>query len=98
MSNVADLLPVAYHGIFKYKIFNAMQTILVPSILNCDDNIVIASPTGSGKTCLHELAIVRAHIRKEGKDIKCVFIAPNKALCQQRANEWKEKFGKLGLL
>jgi ATP-dependent DNA helicase HFM1/MER3 len=40
--------------------------------------MVIAAPTGSGKTVVHELAILRLLISAEGKDIKCVFIAPNK--------------------
>ena len=59
--------------------------------------MVVAAPTGSGKTVVHELAIVRLLLTKVAKDIKCVFIAPNKALCQQRCVEWQKKFGRLGI-
>jgi ATP-dependent DNA helicase HFM1/MER3 len=61
--------------------------------------MVIAAPTGSGKTVVHELAILRLLITSaDHRDIKCVFIAPNKALCQQRVIEWGKSFGALGLM
>ena len=94
---VATVIPVEYCSLFKYAYFNRMQSLLVDSVLNSNDNIVVASPTGSGKTVILELAILRLLLRKSG-DIKCLFIAPNKALCQQRASEWIEKFGTLGLM
>ena len=59
--------------------------------------MVIAAPTGSGKTVIHELAVLRLLITREIRDIKCVFIAPNKALCQQRCEEWQNIFGNVGL-
>jgi ATP-dependent DNA helicase HFM1/MER3 len=31
------------------------------------------------------------------KEFKCVFVAPNKALCQQRALMWEKSFSSLGL-
>jgi ATP-dependent DNA helicase HFM1/MER3 len=60
--------------------------------------MVVAAPTGSGKTMVHELAIMRLLLSGDGRDMKCVFIAPNKALCQQRADEWQKSFGSLGLM
>jgi ATP-dependent DNA helicase HFM1/MER3 len=60
--------------------------------------MVVAAPTGSGKTVVHELAIMRLLLNGEGRDMKCVFIAPNKALCQQRAAEWSKSFGSMGLM
>ena len=59
--------------------------------------MVIAAPTGSGKTVVHELAVLRLLLTVDVREIKCVFIAPNKALCQQRCDEWQKKFGSLGL-
>lgn len=59
--------------------------------------MVIAAPTGSGKTVVHELAVLRLLLTKDIRDIKCVFIAPNKALCQQRCEEWQNIFGNVGL-
>jgi ATP-dependent DNA helicase HFM1/MER3 len=59
--------------------------------------MVIAAPTGSGKTVVHELAILRLLLNADVRDIKCVFIAPNKALCQQKCTEWQQSFGDVGL-
>jgi ATP-dependent DNA helicase HFM1/MER3 len=60
------------------------------------ENMVVAAPTGSGKTVIHELAIIRLLMKCIKKTIKCIFIAPNKALCQQRVAEWKIKFQPCG--
>ena len=60
-------------------------------------NMVIAAPTGSGKTVVHELAVLRLLLTTNIRDIKCVFIAPNKALCQQRCVEWQKSFGNHGV-
>jgi ATP-dependent DNA helicase HFM1/MER3 len=95
---VADVVPEKFRSIFNFTHFNAVQSIIVHQILNTRVNMVIAAPTGSGKTVVHELAILRLLIEADGKDIKCVFVAPNKALCQQRCAEWQRSFGALGLL
>ncbi len=60
-------------------------------------NMVVAAPTGCGKTVVHELAILRLLLKYNSKSIKVVYIAPNKALCQQKAEEWNIKFTDLGL-
>lgn len=99
---VQEFVPRQYHCLFPFSHFNSMQSAIVASVLQSDSNMVVASPTGSGKTIIHELAIVRVLMHSTVTDVlpdfKCVFIAPNKALCQQRATEWKRKFGQLGLL
>jgi replicative superfamily II helicase len=46
---------------------------------------------------IHELAIIRLLMELPKTDIKCVLIAPNKALCQQRLVEWQSSFGSLGV-
>lgn len=99
MLRVKDAISARYQTAFKFDYFNKMQSILLPAVYNENTkNLAIASPTGSGKTVIHELAILRALEDKSAKDVKCVFIAPNKALCQQRAAEWTAKFAVFGLL
>lgn len=44
-----------------------------------------------------ELAICRAFLTFGKAKLKCIYIAPNKALCQQRWIEWSRKFSSLGL-
>ena len=39
-----------------------------------------------------ELAVLQLLKKRPVMDIKCVLIAPNKALCQQKYNEWKSMF------
>lgn len=64
--------------------------------LQTDDNMVVAAPTGSGKTVIHEVAIIRLLSQVSNRALKIVYIAPNKALCQQRMREWDAKFTPLG--
>ena len=77
-------------------------SVLLDQLLETDDNLVVAAPTGSGKTMVHELAILRLlQLRVASSmhvsSIKVIMIAPNKALCQQRMTEWLPMFGTVGL-
>eukprot|EP01041_Mallomonas_annulata_P004392 gene4392-8741_t len=94
---VSDVIESSYRSIFVHERFNQMQSIVLPQALNTDLNIVVAAPTGCGKTVIHELAIVRLLKTREAKNIKCLYIAPNKALCQQKASSWTQIFTKFGL-
>ncbi|XP_009952005.1 PREDICTED: probable ATP-dependent DNA helicase HFM1, partial [Leptosomus discolor] len=68
-------------------------------LLYTDRNFVISAPTGSGKTVMFELAITRLLMEAPlpWLNIKVVYMAPIKALCSQRFDDWKEKFGPIGL-
>uniref|UniRef100_A0A8V0ZLC3 DNA 3'-5' helicase n=1 Tax=Gallus gallus TaxID=9031 RepID=A0A8V0ZLC3_CHICK len=68
-------------------------------LLYTDRNFVICAPTGSGKTVMFELAITRLlmEVPMPWLNIKVVYMAPIKALCSQRFDDWKEKFGPIGL-
>lgn len=91
------VLPVSLRPIFPYHVFNPMQSELFHQAYRTDENMVVAAPTGSGKTVIMELGISRLYELKRGKHFRCVYIAPNKALCQQRWSEWSKKFGTIGL-
>lgn len=62
-----------------------------------DNNAVLSSPTGSGKTVLFELAICRLLHQAPGGSYKIVYMAPTKALCSERYHDWKDKFQSLDL-
>ncbi|KAF5306945.1 hypothetical protein FQA39_LY00175 [Lamprigera yunnana] len=65
-----------------------------------DQSLVVSAPTGSGKTVVFELAIVRfLENLKTFNDIpyKIVYVAPMKALCEERLVDWFPKFSNLGL-
>ncbi|TBU35674.1 P-loop containing nucleoside triphosphate hydrolase protein [Dichomitus squalens] len=62
---------------------------------------VISAPTGSGKTVLFELAIIKTLKETSGTSLKsrCVYIAPTKdmqSLCTEKATDWEAKFGPFG--
>ncbi|KAB0393671.1 hypothetical protein E2I00_008791, partial [Balaenoptera physalus] len=94
------LLATKFRSIFKqFPYFNYIQSKAFDDLLYTDRNFVICAPTGSGKTVLFELAITRLlmEVPLPWSNIKIVYMAPIKALCSQRFDDWKEKFGPIGL-
>lgn len=51
----------------------------------------LGAPTGSGKTAVAELAILR--MKRLHPDGICVYIAPLKALARERLKEWRDRLG-----
>ncbi|KAI6127699.1 hypothetical protein EV401DRAFT_1854086 [Pisolithus croceorrhizus] len=96
-------LPDRYRGVFKFGVFNAMQSTCLDKVLHSSENLVRRSsfwsaPTGSGKTVLFELGIIRMISQATNNNsIKCVYVAPTKALCAEKHKEWAAKFGGLGV-
>lgn len=71
---------------------NAMQSKCFTTAFNSRDNLVLSSPTGSGKTVVFELAICRAICDHVAGQFKIVYQAPTKALCAERQRDWARKF------
>ncbi|XP_074923887.1 putative ATP-dependent DNA helicase HFM1 [Chelonoidis abingdonii] len=93
-------IPAQFRNIFKeFPYFNYIQSKALDDILYTDRNFVICAPTGSGKTVMFELAITRLlmEVPMPWLNIKIVYMAPIKALCSQRFDDWKDKFGPIGL-
>lgn len=90
-----DAMPVAQCGLkppfdagslFPFSHLNKMQSIAVPRVLQGGDSLVVAAPTGAGKTVVFEAAIAHA-FRDEaasgGRGV-AVYVSPIKALAQER--------------
>ncbi|KZT07825.1 P-loop containing nucleoside triphosphate hydrolase protein [Laetiporus sulphureus 93-53] len=90
-----------YRSLFKFGIFNAVQSSCFHKVIDTDENMVISAPTGSGKTVLFELAIIRMLTQVGGntKTSKCIYVAPTKTqvLCSEKCRDWTTKFQPLGV-
>jgi ATP-dependent DNA helicase HFM1/MER3 len=90
-------LPDKISTIFPFPLFNAVQSKCFNTVFNTDDNLVVSAPTGSGKTAVMELAIARLITSTKNTDFKIVYMAPIKALCAERQQDWQKKFNIHGL-
>lgn len=70
----------------KFQYFNPMQTQIFHCLYHTNSNVLLGSPTGSGKTIACELAMWWAFREKPGS--KVVYIAPMKALVRERVKDW----------
>lgn len=90
-------LPDRFRSIFPFPLFNAVQSRCFNTIYGSNDNFVVSSPTGSGKTAVLELAICRLINSFANGTFKIVYQAPTKSLCAERQRDWQKKFGPLDL-
>ncbi|KAK0930262.1 putative steryl acetyl hydrolase mug81 [Friedmanniomyces endolithicus] len=73
----------------RFQFFNPMQTQLFHCMYHTNANVLLGSPTGSGKTIAAELAMWWAFREKPGS--KVVYIAPMKALVRERVQDWSKR-------
>ncbi|KAI1814355.1 Sec63 Brl domain-containing protein [Poronia punctata] len=80
----------------RFQFFNPMQTQIFHTLYHTPANVLLGSPTGSGKTVAAELAMWWAFRERPGS--KVVYIAPMKALVRERVKDWGSRLsGPLGL-
>ena len=75
----------------KFPTFNPIQTQLFHVLYHTDAPVLLGAPTGSGKTIVAELALLR--MKQVNPKAKCVYIAPLKSLARERLKEWKTRLG-----
>ncbi|CAM9807850.1 unnamed protein product, partial [Scytosiphon promiscuus] len=81
-----------FESLYRYEHFNPIQTQLFHVLYHSDESVLLGAPTGSGKTAVAEIAIMR--MLNEHPGAKAVYVAPLKALARERLKDWREKFGK----
>lgn len=101
-------LPVWAKGAFpsnEMTNFNRIQSEVYPMALGNDENMLICAPTGSGKTNIAMLTVLRVlshHMNKNKgsfdlKSFKIVYIAPLKALVQEQVREFQRRLVSYGI-
>ncbi|MFX1255723.1 MAG: DEAD/DEAH box helicase [Promethearchaeota archaeon] len=86
--NVKEVVPSKFQFLFPFETFNRIQTAIFPLVFNTDKNLVVATPTGSGKTVIGELAIARALEKKN----PALYLSPLRAISYEKEEAWKERF------
>ncbi|GAM18810.1 hypothetical protein SAMD00019534_019850 [Acytostelium subglobosum LB1] len=85
----------AFEALFRFTHFNPIQTQVFHTLYHTNNNVLLGSPTGSGKTICAELAMFK--VFRDEPHMKVVYIAPLKALVRERMNDWSVKLAeKLG--
>ncbi|XP_031472990.1 DExH-box ATP-dependent RNA helicase DExH12 [Nymphaea colorata] len=92
---VTALRNPSYESLYQeFKHFNPIQTQVFTVLYNSDDNVLVAAPTGSGKTICAEFALLRNHQKSSENVMRAVYVAPIEALARERYRDWEKKFGK----
>lgn len=76
----AELLPVQERAVKEFGLFGA-------------GNLIVFSPTSSGKTFVGEMAAVKA----ARENTKVFYLVPQKALAEEKFQEFRERYGALGI-
>ncbi|PLW09799.1 hypothetical protein PCASD_18158 [Puccinia coronata f. sp. avenae] len=95
-----NLIPIsvmheAYRNFFGFSHFNSVQSECFPIVYKTNHNVLTSAPTGSGKTVIFELAILR--ILERNPLHKAVYMAPTKSLCAERFRDWSGRFSSLDI-
>ncbi|KAH9902242.1 Sec63 Brl domain-containing protein [Xylariomycetidae sp. FL2044] len=91
---VAALKAKDYSSLYDgWNYFNKIQTQTFNSLYATDDNVLVAAPTGSGKTVCAEFAILRYWTKPEIG--RAVYIAPFQELVDIRHQDWQKRLSHL---
>lgn len=91
-----NAVPEEYRKLFLFSEFNEVQSACFNLVMKTEENIMLSAPTGSGKTIVSELAIIN-ELMKSAEPILMIYIAPLRALCQERVRDWTNRLSKVGV-
>lgn len=102
---ISDLPDWARPGFRNSQKLNRIQTKCFPMAFNDDGNMLVCAPTGSGKTNVAMLAMLREIGKNRNADtgeimlddFKIVYIAPLKALVQEQVGNFGERLKPYGI-
>ena len=85
-------LPPPLRAAFPFRYFNLVQSDTFDAAFGSDAPLVVAAPTGAGKTGVLELALCRLVLRGPAT-AKALYLAPSRALVSERVSDWRARFG-----
>lgn len=83
---ITSLHNKAAESMYSFTHYNPIQSQVFHTVYHTDENVLLGAPTGSGKTNVAEMAMLRLFAMSPG--MKCVYIAPLKALARERIEGW----------
>ncbi|KAL3894584.1 MAG: hypothetical protein SGPRY_013770, partial [Prymnesium sp.] len=90
-------LPARLRRLFPYPHLNRVQSECFDLAYQRDATLIVASPTGSGKTGILELGLARMWGKANSVRPLALYVAPLKALVTERFNDWSKKTEGLGI-
>ncbi|ORX42129.1 Sec63-domain-containing protein [Piromyces finnis] len=105
------LIPISSLDEFSQKAFkgikqlNRVQSIVFPIAFHTNENMLVAAPTGAGKTNIAMLAVLNTILKYydpetkylDRDQFKIVYVAPMKALAAEIVRKFSERLGELGI-
>lgn len=93
--NLPLKLPQRFSAWFPFSL-SFPQLEVGKRIFDTNENILVIAPTGTGKTAIGELAIVKELINRGETEIKgpvAIFLVPLKAITSERIRIWEQRQG-----
>lgn len=94
LSEIKNLIPKEQYEILKKEIkeLRPCQEKAIKKGLLENKNLLVCTPTASGKTLIAELAAIKNILEGKGK---AIYIAPLKALASEKFREFKRKYSEI---
>ncbi|XP_048003797.1 putative U5 small nuclear ribonucleoprotein 200 kDa helicase [Leguminivora glycinivorella] len=87
---VSALRNPKFEKLYEFKQFNPVQTQVFNAVYNTDDNVFVGAPSGSGKSVIAELALLR--LLSSNAAGRVVYLLPKDALADIVFSDWYHKF------
>lgn len=80
------ILPIELRRYLAVDKLNPMQSEAIPRVLHDTANLVVAAPTGAGKTLVAEVALLKECVQK-GK--AGIYLVPMRAIASEKQGDWQ---------